>query len=68
MTMILKYVCDWFDQCWVDLCTFYSVLFEIKSLKYGIILQSKKCSLMGNYLTEQEGFLNKKLSYKAREV
>jgi hypothetical protein len=31
-------------------------------------LRSKKCSLMGNYLIEQEGFLNKKLFCRTREV
>jgi hypothetical protein len=35
-------------------------LFEIKSLNGGIILQSKKDSLVGNYLAEQERFINKK--------
>jgi hypothetical protein len=48
--------------------------------KWEIILQRKKVSfvrnyfaeqersLMGNYLAGQEGFLNKKLSCRAREV
>jgi hypothetical protein len=55
-------------------------LFEVKSLKWEIIIQSKKgslvrnylieqeSSLMENYLTKQEEFLNKKLSYRIREV
>jgi hypothetical protein len=46
----------------------YSDLFEIKSLKWGIILQRKTCSFVRNYLAEQERFLNKKLSCRAREV
>jgi hypothetical protein len=46
----------------------YSGLFEIKSLKWGIILQSKKCSFVRNYLAEQERLLNKKLSCRVREV
>jgi hypothetical protein len=42
-------------------------LFEVKSLKWEIILQSKKGSLVRNYLIEQERFLGEKLSYRARK-
>jgi hypothetical protein len=59
MTIILKYVCDWFDQRWVNLHTFYWYLFRFIW---------KKDLLMRNYLAEQEMFLNKKLSCRAREV
>jgi hypothetical protein len=46
----------------------YSDLFEIKSLKWGIILQSKKCSFVRNYLAEQEMLIDGKLSYRARKI
>jgi hypothetical protein len=46
----------------------YSDLFKIKFLKYGIILQSKKCSFVRNYLAEQERLIAKKLSCRARNI
>jgi hypothetical protein len=46
----------------------YSGLFKIKSLKWGIILQSKKFSFVRNYFAEYESFLGEKLSCRARRV
>jgi hypothetical protein len=56
MTMILKYVDDWFDQRWIDLRTI-TIQFYLKL-----------SPLMENYLAEQEVFLNKILSCKSREI
>jgi hypothetical protein len=55
MTMILSMcVIDLtnVESIFAHLIEVYSDLFEIKSLKWRIILQSKKGFLMGNYLTE----------------
>jgi hypothetical protein len=68
MTMILKYVGDWFGQRWVDLRIFNLKFIWNWAPWWEIILQGKKGSLIENYLTEEEGFLNKKLSCRAREV
>jgi hypothetical protein len=56
ITMILKYVSDWFDQRWVDLRTI-TIQFYLKL-----------SPLMENYLAEQERFLDSKLSYRTRSV
>jgi hypothetical protein len=47
MTMILKYVCDWFNQHWVNLHTF--------SLRF-IQIYLKLSHLIRNYLAEEEKY------------
>jgi hypothetical protein len=59
MTMILKYVYDWFNQHWVNLCTFH-----FRFIQFYL----KLSPLMENYLVEQEIFLDEKLSYRAKRV
>jgi hypothetical protein len=59
MTIILKYVCDWFNQHWDNLCTFYLRFIQI---------YLKLSPLNENYLAEQERFFCEKLSYRARKV
>jgi hypothetical protein len=72
MTMILKYVCDWFNHRWVNLCTFYlrfihfylklsplmgNHLAEQEKVPWlEIILQSKKGSLIRYYIAKQEKY------------
>jgi hypothetical protein len=46
----------------------YSFLFEIKSIDGKSSCRAREGSLIRNYLAEQEGFLNKILYCKAREV
>jgi hypothetical protein len=47
MTTILKYVCDWFNQHWVNIRTFHLRFIQI---------YLKLSFLMENYLTEQEKY------------
>jgi hypothetical protein len=59
--MILSYDQRWWWDC-------YDLVFHVNKLAMMtmILKYGKEGSLIENYLAKQEGFINKKLSYRAR--